>query len=85
MLPNAVFAGNLAAWNVLRKGKPERGASAAFSGLLLLMLGEFAKIALIGGLLVLIAWSNKQVNWPALIGSVCAVLLAQPFAMAWRR
>ena len=85
VVPNAVFAGNMAIWGMLRKAKPESGASAAFGSLLLLLLGEFAKLALTGGILVLIAWSVKHVNWPALIGSVCAVLLAQPFAMAWRR
>jgi predicted PurR-regulated permease PerM len=42
-------------------------------------------LLLTAALLALVVWIYKDVVWPALIAAVCAVMLVQPFALAWRR
>lgn len=91
-VPNALFALNLsqlgqglaarrgAAGGEAKGGEGSRATAAA----LLLLAGEFFKVALTVGLLVLIAWIYKDVVWLALIIAVIAVLMMQALALAWR-
>ncbi len=82
-LPNAFFALNLALLGQWRGSQGGRNGSAAAVALPIL-IGEFCKLALTIGLLALLVWVYRDVVWPALIVSVGAVLLVQPFALAWR-
>jgi ATP synthase protein I len=82
-LPNALFALNLAVLGRVRRvSETPSGTTAA---LLPILLGEFCKVLLTVALLALVVWLYKDVVWLALILSVGAVLLVQPFALAWRR
>jgi F0F1-type ATP synthase assembly protein I len=85
-LPNGLLALNLA---LLASRGPHtagtQGAAAASANVLALLLGEFFKVALTVGLLVLVVWGYRDVVWPVLIISVGAVLLIQPVALAWRQ
>ena len=84
-LPNGLFALNLA--RLSHGSKPrstDSGAGDTKSYALALLVGEFIKVVLTIGLLVLIARTVGGVVWPALIASVAAVLLIQPAALAWR-
>jgi len=84
-LPNGLFALNLA-W-VSHGSNPrsaDGGAESTKSYALALLVGEFIKVVLTIGLLVLIARTVTDVVWPALIVSVAAVLLMQAAALAWR-
>jgi ATP synthase protein I len=85
-LPNGLFALNFALL-AARSASPAgaRGAGAASSNVLLLLLGEFVKVALTVGLLVVVVCVYRDVVWPVLIVSVGAVLLIQPVALAWRQ
>jgi ATP synthase protein I len=83
-VPNALFALNLAVLGRVR-GSAQAPSADAAAALLTLLLGEFCKVLLTAALLALVVWMYKDVVWPALIASVCAVLLVQAFALAWRR
>jgi ATP synthase protein I len=77
-LPNGLFALNLA-W-VSHGSNPRSAggeAESTKSYALALLVGEFLKVALTIGLLVLIARAVPGVVWPALIVAVIAVLLIQ--------
>jgi len=75
-VPNGLFALNLA-----RLQRPPGGAKGHAATLL---VGEFVKVALTIGLLVLIARTVREVVWPALIVAVAAVLLMQAAALIRR-
>jgi ATP synthase protein I len=62
-------------------GSRASGRATAFA--LLLLAGEFLKLALTIGLLCLIAWAYKDVVWLALIVAVIAVLMMQAAALVW--
>jgi ATP synthase protein I len=93
-VPNALFALNLSLLgnvpgprNSSAGGEADRGANSegarATAVALLLLAGEFFKVALTIGLLVLVAWVYKDVVWLALIVAVIAVLMMQVAALAW--
>jgi F0F1-type ATP synthase assembly protein I len=83
-LPNGLFALHLAL--PIRKPAPEGdGARAAASAALRLLVGEFLKVVLTAALLALVLLGYRQLVWPALMLSVCAVLIVQPVALALRR
>lgn len=85
-LPNGLFALNLALLGRLRQSHGGReGLAKVPPGALAILIGEFCKVLLMAGLLVLIVRSYKDVVWPALIVGVGAVLLVQPVALAWRQ
>ncbi len=79
-LPSGLFALNLAWLGHLPKAV-DGGAGRARVQALALLVGEFVKVALTIGLLVLIAWTVRDVVWSALIGAVSAVLLMQAVAL----
>jgi len=84
-LPNGLFALNLA-W-VSQGSKPrsaDGGAESTKSYALALLVGEFIKVVLTIGLLVLIARTVGEVVWPALIVGVSAALLMQAAALVWQ-
>ena len=84
-VPNGLFALNLAHVGLLAKARAVQGASAgATAHAVALLVGEFVKVALTVGLLMLIAWAYKDVVWLALIISVIAVLGMQAAALVWR-
>jgi ATP synthase protein I len=82
-VPNGLFALNLA-----RVQRPLRhadaGAARARGYAVALLVGEFIKVALTIGLLVLIARTVRGVVWPALIVAIAAVLLMQAAALIRR-
>jgi ATP synthase protein I len=86
-VPNALFALNLSqlGQNIGARncGANSEGARAAAVALVLLA-GEFLKVALTIGLLVVVAWVYKDVVWLALIVAVIAVLMMQAAALAWK-
>jgi len=84
-VPNGLFALNLA-WLGLRSGsRAVRGGSgSATAHALVLLVGEFVKVALTIGLLVLIARAYRDVVWSALVVAVSAVVLMQAAAFARR-
>ena len=85
VLPSGLFALNLA-W-LGHRPKPhavDGGPGRAKAYALALLAGEFFKVALTIGLLVLIAWTVRDVVWSALIVAVSAVLLMQAAALIWR-
>jgi ATP synthase protein I len=79
-LPSGLLALNLAWLLPSVDGGPGRAKAYALA----LLVGEFLKVALTIGLLVLIAWTVRDVVWSALIVSVSAVLLMQAAALIWR-
>jgi ATP synthase protein I len=84
-LPNGLFALNLARLShgsKLRSADDGAGSTNSFA--LALLVGEFIKVVLTIGLLVLIARTVEDVVWPALIVSVAVVLLMQAAALVWR-
>jgi ATP synthase protein I len=83
-VPNALFALNLAVLGQVRRGAKRTSGNAATS-VLPILLGEFCKVLLTAALLALVVGFYKEVVWLALIVSVGAVLLVQPFALAGRR
>jgi ATP synthase protein I len=84
-LPNGLFALNLAWLGRLPQSRAADGGSRrAKSYALALLIGEFVKVVLTIGLLVLIASVYRNVVWPALIVAVIAVLLIQPAALIRR-
>jgi len=84
-VPNGLFALNLA-WLGLRSGSRavQGGSGSATAHALALLVGEFIKVALTIGLLVLIARTYRDVVWLALIVAVSAVVLMQAAAFARR-
>jgi ATP synthase protein I len=76
VLPNALFAAHLAANAAIARPPGAR--------MLRLLLGELSKVLLVTALLLAVIRGIAVVHWPALVLSVCAVLLVQPFAIAWR-
>jgi ATP synthase protein I len=84
-VPNGLFALNLA-WLGLRSGSRavQGGSGSATAHVLALLVGEFIKVALTIGLLVLIARTYRDVVWSALIVAVSAVVLMQAAAFARR-
>jgi len=86
LLPNGLFALNLALLGLLQRPHGARaGSTGASAGVFMVLIGEVCKVVLMVGSLALVVWSYKNVVWPALIGGVSAVLLVQPFALAWRQ
>jgi ATP synthase protein I len=84
-LPNGLFALNLARLSHGSKPRPaDGGAGRTQSYALALLVGEFLKVALTIGLLVLIARAVPGVVWPALIVAVIAVLLMQSAVLVRR-
>jgi ATP synthase protein I len=86
-VPNGLFALKLAHLARRRECGAEearRHPGAVPAGAASLLAGELVKVALIAGLLGLLAWADRDAVWPALTLSVCAVLLVQPFALAGR-
>jgi ATP synthase protein I len=84
-LPNGLFALNLARLSHgSRPRAADGGAGSTQSYALALLVGEFLKVALTIGLLVLIARAVPGVVWPALIVAVIAVLLMQSAALIRR-
>jgi len=98
-VPNGLFALNLmllARRSAMAGGAAAGGAPApqvarqlarqvAQRNAVALLLGELLKVVLTAGLLALIVLGYRQAVWPALMASVGAVLLVQPFAYALRR
>jgi len=84
-VPNGLFALNLA-WLGVRSGSRavQGGSGSATAHALALLVGEFIKVALTIGLLVLIARTYRDVVWSALIVAVSAVVLMQAAAFARR-
>jgi ATP synthase protein I len=88
-VPNGLFALNLAQVRQLvgsRAAVDESGAgsSGAAAVTAALLVGEFLKVVLTVGLLMLIAWAYKDLVWLALIAAVIAVLWMQAAALVWR-
>ena len=81
-LPNGLFALNLAWLQSPRSNRSGPGRAAGYAAALL--VGEFFKVVLTIGLLVLIARTVRNVVWPALIISIVAVLLMQGAALVRR-
>jgi ATP synthase protein I len=90
-LPNGVFALHVARLSRNRQfpgsgtESPAAGSSSASAHALVILAGEFLKVALTVGLLTSIVLGYKDVVWLALVVSVGAVLIVQPFVFAWRR
>ncbi len=94
VVPNGMFALHVAlhaaSFSRKRQGpggesNDSAGGSAAGAPMLAILLGEFFKVLLTLALLALAAVSDPELVWPALIASICAVLLVQPAAFARRR
>ena len=84
-LPNGLFALNLAwAAHGSNPRLADGAAQSTKSYALALLVGEFLKVALTIGLLVLIVRTVGQVVWPALIVAVIVVVLMQAVALVWR-
>jgi ATP synthase protein I len=84
-LPNGLFALNLARLQHLPQSRAlDGGSGRARSYALALLVGEFLKVVLTIGLLVLIARTVRDVVWLALIVGVGAVLLMQAAALIRR-
>jgi ATP synthase protein I len=85
IVPNGLFALNLALLAQRRQLRGSTPAAAAVASALPLLVGEFCKLLLTVGLLALLVWGYRDVVWLALTASVVAVLLVQPIALAWPR
>jgi ATP synthase protein I len=72
-VPNGLFALRLAAAS--RSG---RGGIGTF------FVGEFVKVGSTVALIALIAWSYRDVVWPALVFAVIAALKSYLIALIWR-
>jgi ATP synthase protein I len=72
-VPNGLFALRLAA--AARSG---RGGIGTF------FVGEFVKVGSTVALVALIAWSYRDVVWPALVFAVIAALKSYLIALIWR-
>ena len=72
-VPNGLFALRLAA--AARSG---RGGIGTF------FVGEFVKVGSTVALIALIAWSYRDVVWPALVFAVIAALKSYLIALFWR-
>jgi ATP synthase protein I len=84
-VPNGLFALNLAWLGHSPRSRAVGGGSGnAMARAVALLVGEFIKVALTIGLLVLIARAYKNVNWLALIVAVSAVLLMQAAVLVRR-
>ena len=84
-LPNGLFALNLAWLGHMRRAHAvDDGSGRATAYAVALLVGEFLKVVLTIGLLVLIAWTVRDVVWSALIVAVSAVLLMQGAALVRR-
>ena len=88
-LPNGLFALNLARLSHRpgrgsKPGSADGGTGSASAHAFALLVGEFVKVVLTIGLLVLIARTVRELVWPALIVAVIAVLLMQAAALVWR-
>jgi ATP synthase protein I len=84
-LPNGLFALNLAWLGHLPRSRAGGDGSGRTQAVVLaLLVGEFIKVVLTIGLLVLIARTVREVVWPALIVGVIAVLLMQGAALVRR-
>jgi len=84
-VPNALFALHLALSSRAFPSGTREGSSQATRTMLSLLAGEMFKVLLTVALLALAASSGLKLVWPALIASLCAVLVSQPAAFAWRR
>lgn len=83
--PNGLFALNLAWLGHLPQSRAVDGGSRrAWVYALALLVGEFVKVVVTIGLLVLIARMYRDVVWLALIVSVIAVLMMQAAALVRR-
>jgi ATP synthase protein I len=84
-LPNGLFALHVAWLGRVPKSRAVDGGSGrATAHLLALLAGEFLKVVLTIGLLVLIARTVRDLVWLALIVGVSAVLLMQSAALIRR-
>lgn len=84
-LPNGLFALNLAWLGHMRRARAvDDGSGRGGAGAVALLVGEFLKVVLTIGLLVLIARTVRDVVWSALIVAVSAVLLMQGAALIRR-
>lgn len=84
-LPNGLFALNLAWLGHMRRSRAvDDGSGRASACAVALLVGEFLKVVLTIGLLVLIARTVRDVVWSALIVAVSAVLLMQGAALIRR-
>jgi ATP synthase protein I len=84
-LPNGLFALNLAWLGHLPQSRAvDGGPGRANAYALALLVGEFIKVVLTIGLLVLIARTVRDLVWSALIVAVIAALLIQPAALIRR-
>ncbi|MBV8208879.1 MAG: ATP synthase subunit I [Burkholderiaceae bacterium] len=83
-LPNGLLALNLARAAQSRTAGAADGLGEARASAVALLFGEFLKVVLTIGLLVLIARTIEDVVWPALIVAVIAVVLMQAVALVWR-
>ena len=72
-VPNGLFALRLAA--AARSGR---------SGIGTFFVGEFVKVGSTVALVALIAWSYRDVVWPALVFAVIAALKSYLIALIWR-
>jgi ATP synthase protein I len=72
-VPNGLFALRLA--SAARSG---RGGVGTF------FVGEFVKVGSTVGLIALIAWTYRDVVWPALVFAVIAALKSYLIALFWR-
>ena len=85
IVPNGLFALNLALLAQRRQARDGASAATAAPSALPLLAGEFGKLLLTVGLLALLVRGYRDVVWLALIAAVGAVLLVQPLALAWPR
>jgi ATP synthase protein I len=84
-LPNGLFALNLAWLGHMRCSRAvDDGSGRGSAYAVALLVGEFLKVVLTIGLLVLIARTVRDVVWSALIVAVSAVLLMQGAALIRR-
>jgi len=84
-LPNGLFALNLAWLGYMRRSRAvDDGSGRGSACAVALLVGEFLKVVLTIGLLVLIARTVRDVVWSALIVAVSAVLLMQGAALIRR-
>jgi ATP synthase protein I len=81
-LPNGLFALNLTQVGLLVRTRGAGSGGTAYA--VALLAGEFLKVVLTVGLLVLIAWAYKNVVWLAVIVAIIAVLMMQAAALVWR-
>ena len=83
-LPNGLFALTLTRFSRASKPRANGGAPPGAGYALALLVGEFIKVVLTIGLLVLIARTVRDLVWLALIVGVSAVLLMQAAAVIRR-